>query len=298
MHCDWLVELPEHRVERRLRSADLVMGCSNYIADGVRRRFPELKARVETLYNGSSPESLVKDCNAADSESSGDRPDDESDDTPNGNRKDIRKDKVILFVGRSTPEKGVHVLISAMAFVLDRVPDARLDVLGPYANNPPSPRIFSDAPERERTFEDQKPGYREQLRRLAEPFGDRVRFISDLPHGQLGPHYERADVFVHPAIWDEPFGMILTEAMAFSCPVVSTNSGGIPEIVKHEETGLLVERNDAEAIATAIVTLLTDPARARAMGEAGRRRLLDNFVWDHTAGRLDELLREIEPPRP
>jgi phosphatidylinositol alpha-1,6-mannosyltransferase len=79
---------------------------------------------------------------------------------------------------------------------------------------------------------------------------------------------------------------------------VSTNSGGIPEIVKHEETGLLVERNDAEAIATAIVTLLTDPARARAMGEAGRRRLLDNFVWDHTAGRLDELLREIEPPRP
>jgi glycosyltransferase involved in cell wall biosynthesis len=282
MHCDWLVELPERRAGRRLRSADLVTGCSDFISGGIRRRFPDLKARVETLYNGSSPDALAKDCNAADAQPSDANP----------------GDKVILFVGRITPEKGVHVLISAMEQILDRVPDARLDVLGPYASNPPSPRVFTGASALERSFEDQKPGYREELLGLAKPYGDRVRFISDLPHGQLGPHYQRADVFVHPALWEEPFGMILTEAMAFSCPVVSTLAGGVPEIVQDGETGLLVERGDVGALANAIVALLTDPARAGAMGEAGRRRLLANFVWDHTAQRLDDLLRPFEAASP
>jgi glycosyltransferase involved in cell wall biosynthesis len=81
--------------------------------------------------------------------------------------------------------------------------------------------------------------------------------------------------------------------MAFSRPVVSTFSGGVPEIVENGETGLLVERDDPEALADAIVALLADPARARAMGEAGHRRLLANFVWDLSARRLDEMLRAI-----
>jgi starch synthase len=88
--------------------------------------------------------------------------------------------------------------------------------------------------------------------------------------------------------------MVLTEAMAFSCPVVSTFSGGVPEIVKHEETGLLVKRGDPRALAAAIVTLLADPARARAMGEAGRRRLQAKFDWDHTAQRLDDLVQDLQ----
>ena len=90
--------------------------------------------------------------------------------------------------------------------------------------------------------------------------------------------------------------MILTEAMAFSCPIVSTESGGIPEIVLHRKTGLLVERGDSNALADAITELLVNPDRARAMGRAGRARLERNFSWDRTASRLSELLIRLDSP--
>ena len=281
MQCDWLVELPYETVQRRLQAADLVVGCSDYIRDGIRRRYPSLSAPIETLYNGSSPESLTRDLRSGSHETLA---------LKQGNQ------KVVLFVGRVTPEKGVHVLIRAMKQVLARVPEAVLVVIGPVAPNPPSPRVYGSSSGPEVEFERQKLGYWQHLHSLAAPFGDRVRFLSRLPHGELGPWYEAAEVFVHPALWQEPFGMILTEAMAFSCPIVSTESGGIPEIVLHRKTGLLVERGDSNALADAITELLENPDRARAMGRAGRARLERNFSWDRTASRLSELLMRLDSP--
>jgi glycosyltransferase involved in cell wall biosynthesis len=281
MQCDWLVELPSNTVERRLQAADLVMGCSNYIRDGVRGRFPSLSAPIETLYNGSSPETLTRDLRGEHDETLALKESNE---------------KVVLFVGRVTPEKGVHLLIRAMKQVLARIPEAVLIIAGAVAPNPPSPRVYGASGGLEVEFEKQKPDYWEHLHSLAAPFGDRVRFLSGVPHGELGPWYEVADVFVHPAVWQEPFGMILTEAMAFSCPVVSTYSGGVPEIVLHEKTGLLVERDDSNALAGAITELLENPDRARAMGQAGRERLEQEFGWDRTASRLSELLMRLDNP--
>ena len=282
MHCDWLVELPYETVERRLKAADLIMGCSDYIRDGIRQRFPSHSAPIETLYNGSSPESLTRGVRGESNEALALKESNE---------------KVVLFVGRATPEKGVHVLIRAMKQILARVPDAVLVIIGAVGTNPPSPRVYGASTGPEVTFERQKPGYWEHLQSLAAPFGDRVRFLPGLPHGELGPWYEAADVFVHPAVWQEPFGMILTEAMAFSCPIVSTYSGGVPEIVLHEKTGLLVERDDSNALAGAITDLLENPARAQAMGQAGRERLERDFGWDRTASRLSALLMRLDSPR-
>ena len=281
MHCDWLVELPYDTVERRLEAADLIMGCSNYIRDGIRQRFPSLSAPIETLYNGSSPESLTRDLRGESNEILALKESNE---------------KVVLFVGRITPEKGVHVLIRAMKQIRARVPEAVLVIIGAVGANPPSPRVYGASSGLEVEFEQQKLGYWQHLHSLAAPFGDRVRFLSGLRHGELGPWYEAADVFVHPPVWQEPFGMILTEAMAFSCPVVSTYSGGVPEIVLHEKTGLLVERDDSNALARAITELLENPKRARAMGQAGRERVEREFRWDRTASRLSELLMRLDTP--
>jgi len=281
MQCDWLVELPYNTVERRLRSADLILGCSDYIRDGIRQRFPSLSAPIETLYNGSSPEALTRDLRG---ESNGTLVLKES------------NEKVVLFVGRVTPEKGVHVLIRAMKQILARVPEAVLIIIGAVAPNPPSPRVYGASSGLEVEFEQQKLGYSQHLHSLAAPFGNRVRFLSGLPHGELGPWYDAADVFVHPAVWQEPFGMILTEAMAFSCPIVSTYSGGVPEIVQHEKTGLLVERDDSNALAEAITELLENPQLARAMGQAGHERLEREFHWDRVASRLSELLMRLYSP--
>jgi glycosyltransferase involved in cell wall biosynthesis len=75
--------------------------------------------------------------------------------------------------------------------------------------------------------------------------------------------YRRATVLVFPSVWQEPFGIPIVEAMACGLPVVSTCSGGIPEIVEHGQTGMLVARGDAEQLALAISQVIDDPVRAR-----------------------------------
>ena len=277
MQCDWLVELDRSRTASWIDQADLILGCSDYITNGISERFPELASRVYPLHNGSDLASLQ-----------GDRTE-----SAISSLRLAESDEVILFVGRITPEKGVHELIDAMDEVLAAHPKALLLISGPFAMNPPSPAIWVSGDARARGFESLKSDYEGRLRAHAARFGDRVRFLGDVPHAQLAALYTRARLFVHPSLWDEPFGMILTEAMACGCPIVSTRAGGIPEIVADLETGLLVEPGDAPALSGAIRTLLADPARAAEMGRRGRERVEAAFSWKRNASRLELLLGSI-----
>jgi glycosyltransferase involved in cell wall biosynthesis len=97
-------------------------------------------------------------------------------------------------------------------------------------------------------------------------------------------------MFVLPAIVDargdtEGLGVVLLEAMNSRVPVIASDAGGIVDIVEHETTGLLVPPGDASALAAAIRTLATDHSRARALGEAGHRRLGERFSWDSIVDR-------------
>jgi starch synthase len=81
--------------------------------------------------------------------------------------------------------------------------------------------------------------------------------------------------------------------MACGLPVVSTCSGGIPEIVEHGRTGVLVARGDAEQLALAISQVIEDPVRAHAMGEASRQRVLERFTWEASGRRLADLIESV-----
>jgi len=125
-----------------------------------------------------------------------------------------------------------------------------------------------------------------------------------LPKPEVIQILTHASVFVCPSIY-EPMGIVNLEAMACEAPVVATATGGIPEVVAHGETGLLVpitQRTDGEPVApdrfvadfaAAVTDLLTDPVRARAMGVAGRNRAVGQFSWDAIADRTVEVYRSV-----
>jgi glycosyltransferase involved in cell wall biosynthesis len=107
MHCQWLEQLDAAIIERHIEAADLVLGVSDFIAAGVRRRFPLLAQRCRHVYNGADI-ALFK------------RPPDAP-----------QEPKQLLYVGRLAPEKGVHVLLDAFRIVLAQHPDAHLKLIGP-----------------------------------------------------------------------------------------------------------------------------------------------------------------------
>ena len=160
-------------------------------------------------------------------------------------------DKVLSVIARLTPWKGHTTLLEAFASVLPQEPAARLLVIGDTG--------FWES------------DYRDTLERLAEQLGcaDAVRWLGF--REDITELLALTDVVVLPS-HNEPFGLVLIEAMAANKPVIATNTAGPLEIVASGATGLLVEHGDARQLADAMLELLGDPDRARTMGQAGRKR--------------------------
>jgi glycosyltransferase involved in cell wall biosynthesis len=185
----------------------------------------------------------------------------------------------VLFVGRLTPHKGVDRLIQAL-------PDgATLSVAGSEGHDP-------KLPERD---------YPQLLRRLAA--GRAVRFAGPVADAELPMLYRRARVFVLPSVEEtcygrpvaisELLGLTLLEAMASGTPVVASRLGGLPEVVRHGETGFLVTPGNVEELRGRVAQLLRDPALAQRMGDRGRELVLDRFTWDACADRCIAAYEEL-----
>jgi starch synthase len=192
----------------------------------------------------------------------------------------------VVFVGRITRQKGLTYLLDA-APAIDR--DAQLVLL---AGAPDTPEIAVEIAAK--------------TDRVRESRGGVVWVEKMLPRRELTQILSHATVFVCPSIY-EPLGIVNLEAMACEAPVVATATGGIPEVVEDGVTGLLVpfdpvdspsrEPRDpgvfADAVAERVNLLLRDPARARELGLAGRRRAVERFGWPAVAGRVVELYRAV-----
>ncbi len=118
-----------------------------------------------------------------------------------------------------------------------------------------------------------------------------VAILQAVPRRDVPRFYSLAGAAVFPSIGDDAFPNSVVEAMACGVPVVATPSGGIPEAVAQEETGLLVSPRDAQGIADALLRLWADPAAGRAMGEKGRLRAVERFDWSRLT---EELLVVLE----
>lgn len=175
--------------------------------------------------------------------------------------------RIMATASADVPLKGLTFLLEAYAELGRRYPDAELVVLGTLRKKSLAART---------------------VRELG--IADRVRFVGGIPQEELVRLYAEASVAVVPSLY-EGFGFPAGEAMACGVPVVSTTGGALPEVVG--DAGILVPTHDAGALAGAIGELFDDPERARALGDAGRRRVLERFDWSDVAGQLVELYREV-----
>jgi glycosyltransferase involved in cell wall biosynthesis len=133
---------------------------------------------------------------------------------------------------------------------------------------------------------------RSEIRQLFDPFGEQVVLVGQEPEGQIPAWCAASDLMVWPAI-DEAYGMALLEAQAAGLPVVAGASGGVPEVVRHEITGLTPPPGDAAAFAAAINTLLGDPDKREAYGQAARQTAAKDHDLIGAAHRLDGLLSAL-----
>jgi glycosyltransferase involved in cell wall biosynthesis len=122
---------------------------------------------------------------------------------------------------------------------------------------------------------------------MSAAVADRVEFVDRIPHAETRQHYEVADVFVYPSIF-ESFAIPPVEAMAAGVPVVASRVGGMKETIVHERTGLFVEREDPGGLAAALNRLIEHPELRRSLGRAGAARAAELFSWPQIVSRVEE----------
>lgn len=175
----------------------------------------------------------------------------------------LKNKKVILFTGRLTKHKGVEYLLKAAKYIKD--PQAEVFIIGEGSEE-------------------------EKLKKQAKEL--KLKNINFLPYmrgkklKELRQFYKRADIFVAPSIWNEPFGLVILEAMAYGTPVIATKKGGITSIVKDGVNGLLVRARASRKLATAINTLLENDKLRKKLGQKAYQTIVDKFTWESATKRF------------
>jgi phosphatidyl-myo-inositol dimannoside synthase len=181
----------------------------------------------------------------------------------------ISKGRVLLTVGRLVPRKGVDMVIRSMPYLKQRFPDVMYIIAGDGL-------------------------YRQQLEQLVDEMNLRncVRFEGRFEQNLLADYYNAADIFIMPSRYIpgrsvEGFGIVFLEAGFYGLPVVGGDSGGVPDAVVHEHTGLLVNPESTEDIGRSVERLFANPSWAQQLGQNGRQRVLESYNWSNIVRKVD-----------
>jgi glycogen synthase len=263
-HQGWVEEHPQshiHGVERWIANrADRVIACSYYMREQIADIFGVEEERVTVIPNGIDPEDL--------------QPRDE------GRLERLRAEfaapdeHLVLLIGRLVYEKGFQLALQAMPRLLESVPGTRFLVAGAGTHEA-------------------------ELRRQATELGlgRHGTFLGWIGDDVLHSLYRIADVCVVPSIY-EPFGLVALEAMASDCPCIVADTGGLREVVPHNEAGLRFRARDSASLGEMVERLLSDPGlRARLVAEGSEHVL--RFDWADVARSTAEVYAELagEPTR-
>lgn len=180
-------------------------------------------------------------------------------------------DNILLYLGALTPNKGPDLLIKAMPKVIKEITDVKLVVVG---TGP----------------------MKEELKELSKTLGiygyEYVRFdgfVGDVFKKAL--YYKAADVFVFPTLKDI-FGIVILESIACGTPIVASNIGGIPDVIKDGETGLLIPPKNPEALANAIIKILQDKTLSSRLSKNGKEEA-KKYSWEKIAKDTEKLYKRV-----
>ena len=286
VHDEFLSLLPEKVVRPRLKDLSAVVTCSNFVTQRLQSRLPYLAGRIHTVGNGVDTTYFEATERSAE---------------PGKFR--------ILFVGRVSPEKGIHTLAAAFTRLASADEGVELDVVGPPGLLPFNQiRLLSGDPQVAALESFYGSGFWDRLDKqlvharssyssgieasIPEALRERVHFRGQLSRGTLKSAYQRAHVLAMPSVCMEPFGLPLAEAMATGIPCIASRTGGMPDIVADNVTGLLVERGDVEGLTNALRKLSLDSDARDQMGREARRRAEEYFDWSVPAARLESLYQQ------
>lgn len=180
---------------------------------------------------------------------------------------------VIVSVGRLVPRKGQDRLIEALPLIRDKISNIHLLLVGAGR-------------------------YRKTLEKLVEEMKvkDLVTFVGRVPYGQLPDYFRCGDIFAMPSrsrmagLEVEGLGIVYLEASGCGLPVIAGNSGGAPDAVVDGVTGIVVDGTNVNAIASAIVRVLSDPAKMKAMGVTGNEWVSSGWSWEIWSAKFAQLL--------
>ncbi len=186
-------------------------------------------------------------------------------------REDFAKseEKIVYYVGRIAPEKGIEVLLRAAPKVINAFGNGvRFIVIGG--------------------------GYTQHLQDLAESIGidERCQFTGFMPDEDLDKFQTIADCAVFPSLY-EPFGIVVLESFAAKVPVVVSNAGGFLEVVQHKQTGVITAANDPDSLAWGILEVLQHPDRAKVWVENAYADLEKRFSWPTLALETEQVYKHV-----
>ena len=247
-HNDTLVETRKKDC-MFLKSCDKVISVSRFLSEEMERKAG--LENTEVIYNGIDTSLFKKDKFRKDAEQK------------RAQYGISGEDFVIAFAGRLVEEKGIRLLVDA----LELIPEEYQVVLLIIGSS-----FFGKSRET---------SYIRNLKEACERSRQRILFTGYVTHSDMPLYYAMADIGCVPSLWDEPFGLTAAEQMSMELPIITTDSGAIPEIVD-PSCGYVFPRDDelSRRIASAVIELKEDASRRKAMGKKARKIIEERFSRD------------------
>jgi glycogen(starch) synthase len=179
---------------------------------------------------------------------------------------------VVLYSGRFVDRKGIRELFQAIPRVLSCVPNVRFVLAGGYGTAEQIEEIWLD----------------DSLRQ----YSSQIHFTGWLTPDKVSEWYQRADILVMPS-WYEPFGMVILEGMLHGLPIAATAVGGPVDILEHDKNALLFAPKDVDALADAILQLVSRPALRHRVGQEAATEVRRHWLWPNIVKRMQAVYREV-----